>query len=1613
MITAQGYSVGETVAETAGFTAYRARRDRDGQKVVLKVLRVQGARSADIARFKHQYDRIARIVSPRIVTVHGIEETPGALLIAQEDFTTRDLASVLRTRGKLPVREALEIGRAIAEALAAIHDAGLVHRDLRPHNVLIDENAHVKLTGFGVDAEITRAHESLYAPAILTDVLPYVSPEQTGRMNRGVDYRSDLYSLGVILYQALTGKRPFSATDPMELFHAHLASLPPPVDQVDHAIPSPVARVIEKLLEKNAEERYQSAKGLIADLDRCLTAVSADRPIEPFNPGRDDRTDLFRIHQKLYGRERDIDALVGSFERVLAGSREIVLVSGYSGIGKSSLVQEILKPLARQRGYYTSGKYDQFNRDTPYSAVIQAFDGLVRQILTESEARIAKWKAGLLEALGSNGQVICDVIPSLVHILGEQPPVPALGPVEAQNRLNLSFLRFVSVFAKQAHPLVLFLDDLQWIDLASLGLLRSLLADETFESFFFCGAYRDNEVSPGHPFVMIVEELRRAGMLVTDIVLAPLERRHLLQMLTDSLGRDDAGPLADAVLKKTGGNPFFVKRFVRSLHDNGVLAYAPSVGWRWDLAKIDALAYTDNVVDLMVRTIQRLPAQTQEALKLAAAIGNRFDLDVLATVAECSPEEAYGRLERAVEEGLLSASRAGYRFAHDKVQEAAYSMIPIGDRPGFHLRIGRLLSRKLDLSDSQNIFDIVGHLNSAGDLVATPAERLILARMNLDAAGRAEESAAFGAALRYLELGLARLPEDAWTSNYHLRLAYALKTGLMLSLSGRHDEALETLSDCLEHADGRLERTEVLRLKMNVYVLKNDLPAALAEGLSALRAFDIDLPPFPDEATLEAQIQTTMAIVAERSIEALPDLPPLADPEIRALQNVLQELFAPTYFLATNNYGISVAKILELTFRHGLSGSALYGCVIFGSLLCIRGDLEGGYRFGKAAVALAERWVDKKNEAMLRNMWGGFIQHWKEPLAACRETLLAGIHAGLETGQYIWAFYNTVNVATNSFMRGLPLADILAEVKSFQPLYKLDRFNAITWMASAVGQIAHNLTNEVEHPSRLVGPHVDIEAVIEDLRRIDSKSALFFADLYITFGCAFQGDFEQGARVAMRADPDITGIAAWHGTPSFHCYAGLALTQAATTAPPEERARMLARAEIFSAKLVRWAEFGPQTLGHRSALLLADLERVRGDARAAGDRYDDAIALAKQGRYIHDEALANELCGRHYLALGKTTIARAYLTEAHRLYDGWGASTAVRRLERAHPDLVPREREAPAQDAASLDIASILKASQAISGEIVHGRLLDALMRILLENAGARRGMLLLEREGALVVEAEHCVGEESVRVLDAQPLESRSDLPASVVTYAARTRETVLLDESVGEGPFGHDPYFSDSAPRSALAAPIVSKGRLAGVIYLENDLTSFTFTPDRVEILGLLSTQAAIAIENARLYADLEQKVAERTAELRRAHDDILALSHAEQEAQQALIERQKEVIHSLSTPIIEVWDGVIAVPLMGAVDDQRSEDIMGRLLDRISRASCRSVILDLTGVEVVDPHSAERIVRIVQAARLLGSRVLVTGIRPAVAQAMIHLGADLTGLTTRATLRDALRLCMRERA
>ena len=673
MITISGYEITEQIYDGVRAVVYRGRREKDNLPVVVKIHKTDFPSSKEIARFRREVEIGTMFDSKGIIKYYGTERYKNADALITEDFGAVALAEVIPEDG-MDIKTFLLVAIQLAQALGEVHKKGIIHKDIKPRNITINpETQTTKLIDFGISSQLSRENQSIKNPTMLEGTLAYMSPEQMGRMNRAIDYRTDFYSLGVTFYEMLTGFLPFDASDPMELVHCHIARAPTPPHERNKEIPPVVSDMVMKLLAKTAEERYQSANGLAVDFQKCLTAWELTGSIENIIIGEKDVSARFEIPQKLYGRESEIDTLMAAFARVSQGTKEMMLVSGYSGIGKSALVNEIHKPIVEKRGYFISGKFEQLQRNIPYAALIMAFRGLIRQLLTESDAQVEQWKEKLLAALGKNGQIIINVLPELELIIGTQPAVPELPPVESQNRFNLLFQRFVHAFTQKEHPLVLFLDDLQWADSASLKAIELLITDAETQYLFLIGAYRDNEVTDAHPLMLSLEQIQTTEAVINWIHLQPLDMASLNQLAADTLACDieKSKPLAELVMGKTNGNPFFINQFLTEIYEAGLLIFDYNQGsWQWEIAKIEQSEITDNVVDLMVGKIQKLPVSTQEVLKLAACIGNQFDLHTTSVIHEKSSSGTADDLWEALQEGLIAPLGDDYKFLTGDVTQS-------------------------------------------------------------------------------------------------------------------------------------------------------------------------------------------------------------------------------------------------------------------------------------------------------------------------------------------------------------------------------------------------------------------------------------------------------------------------------------------------------------------------------------------------------------------------------------------------------------------------------------------------------------------------------------------------------------------------------------------------------------------------------------------------------------------------------------------------------------------------------------------------------------------------------------------------------------------------------
>jgi PAS domain S-box-containing protein len=1369
----------------------------------------------------------------------------------------------------------LRIAIHLSVALGHLHERGLIHRDIKPSNVLVNPaTGEVWLTGFGIASRLPRERLLPDPPENMVGTFAYMAPEQTGRMNRSVDSRSDLYSLGVTLYEMLTGTLPFAGTDPIEWMHCHIARKPAPPDTKRAFLHPAVSAIVMKLLAKTAEERYQTARGLAEDLRHCLAEWEVTNRIEPFPIGARDTPDRLLISEKLYGRSREIEALCASFEQVVAnGKPELVLVSGYSGVGKSSVVNELHTAFVPPHGLFASGKFDQYKRDIPYATLAQAFQGLVCLLLRKSEAELEIWRDSLRDALGTNGQLIVNLVPELTLIIGEQPAVSHLPPQDAQGRFQLAMRRFIGVFAKMEHPLVLFLDDLQWMDAATLELLEDLLTGADVQHLLVIGAYRDNEVSGTHPLMRTIDTIRQAGTAVHHMVLAALAPEDIAQWIADSLHStaEQVLPLARLVNEKTGGNPFFTIQFLHTLVEASLLTFDHRhAQWCWNLACIRAMGYTDNVADLMISRLNRLSAQTRTMLQTLACIGSDTTMETLSIVSGIARDDIHAVLWDAVRLELIIRCAIGYKFAHDRVQEAAYSSIPEASRAEVHLRIGRLLKAQIpEEKHAEAIFEIVNQLNRGMLLINAESERQQLVALNLCASRRARDATAYAAALAYLSAGASLLPSDAWEHRYEQTFALELSQAECEFLTGDLPGAETRLVQLSMRARSTVDQAAVTCLRVDLYTALNQSERAVQVCLDYLRGLGVHWSPHPSVEEGRAEFQRILTKLGDRSIDQLFTLPLMDDPSSLATMDVLTKAFPPALFTDANLLSLAACWAVNLSLARGNSDGS---CVAYVWLGMIAGphfdNYAAGFQFGNLGYELVEKRGLKRFQARTCLWFGQFVVPWTKHVRASRDLFRRAFDAANKVGDLTIAAYACNNLNTNFLAVGDPLATTQHEAEHGLEFARNARFNFVVDIISAQLRLIRTLRGLLPKFGCFNDSEFD-ETAFE--RHLASEPSLALPECWYWTrklqARFYAGDY-RSAIVALRNAERLL----WTSPNIFEraeCLFYGALCHAALCDSDESGPRREHLDALMShqTQFDIWARNSPENFEHRFALVRAEIARLEGRAFDAMRLYELAIRSARENGFVHNEALANELAGRFHLSWGLDTSGYSHLQHARACYAAWGADGKVRQLDERYPRLtaldMKRTAVAEAHDTQQLDIATLAKASQALSSEMELPRLIENLMTILLQDAGADRGLLLTPQKDAYTIEAEAQVCGDNLLLRHGSICDAR--VPESVIRYAMRTQQSVVIDDAGRPNPFTNDPYLIERQPRSVFCLALVRQGKLTGLLYLENSVASHVFTERRARLLELLASQAAIALENARLYSDL----CEREAKVRRLVD------------------------------------------------------------------------------------------------------------------------------------------------
>jgi len=1458
------------VRQDAESVLFRGLRELDGAPTLLLALASEHPGSESLARLEHEHKLKDELAPEWAVQPLQILHHNGRPMLLLADPGGEFLDQLLGQ--PMQLTQFLNIAIALSATLARLHARGLIHKDLKPANIIFEpKTGAVRLTGFGIASRLPRERQAPAPPEFIAGTLAYMAPEQTGRMNRSIDARSDLYALGVTLYQMVTGVLPFTAADPLEWVHCHIARQPVPPRERVKRIPEPLSAIIMKLLAKTAEERYQTAAGVQADLQRCLTEWETGGDIAPFPLGAHDVSDRLRIPERLYGREREFGTLLNAFERVVEGGvSELVLVSGYSGIGKSAVVNELHKALVPPGGLFAAGKFDQYKRNVPYATLSQAFQTLVRQILSKSEAEVSQWRDALREALGVNGQLIVNLIPELELVIEKQPPVADLPPQDAQRRFQMVFRHFLGAFARPEHPLALFLDDLQWLDAATLALMEDLLTHADVRHLLLIGAYRDNEVSPSHPLMRTLEAFHKSGARVHEIVLSPLALDDVGRLVADALHSERAQPLAKLVHEKTGGNPFFTIQFLTALAEEQLLAFDRDAGtWIWDIARIRGKGYTDNVVELMIGKLKRLPAITQEALKLLACLGNGAEIATLTMIRDQSEEALHTASWEAARTGLIFRLDGSYAFLHDRVQEAAYALIPDDERASAHLAIGRLLASRTPPEElEEKIFEIVNQLNRGAALLIDRDEKTQVATLDLRAGRKAKAAAAYASASVYLAAGIALLDEGDWSSQYDLMFSLWLERADCEFLSGNFDEAEGLISELLSRSASKVDQAAAYRVKIDLHVMKSENTEAVDSALKCLRLFGIDMSAHPTREQVHAEYENVWKNLDERSIESLIDLPLMTDREMQAAMRTLSLLYPPALFTDLNLVYLHLCHMVNVSLKYGTTDASAPGYAWFGTILGPQlHRYTDGYRFGKLACELVEKrdfLAYKAKTYFSMEM----VVLWTQPITTALQYIRAAFRAGVETGDLTIACYSCNHAITDLLLRGDPLDEVWSETERGLSFVRKARFRDVADVIVSQQRFIQNMRGETTTFSTFSDADFNEETFEADLGE-DRMSTMVCWYWILKLQARFlSGDYEAAIAAAEKATALLWSSDSHIQLLDYHYYSALAIAAVYDTAPLDRQKEWLEQLSSHVDQLREWAEHCSATFPDKHALVSAEIARIEGRDLDAMRLYEQTIRLAREQEFVQNEGLAYELAARFYAARGFEVFAHTYLRNARYCYLRWGALGKVRQLDQVYPHL---RGEEPAPGPTStigapvehLDLATVMKVSQAVSGEIVLEKLIDTLMRTAIEHAGAQRGLLILPRGDELRITAEATTSGDSiiVRLQEA----SVAAVPESIVHYVVRTQQSVILDDASAQNPFSGDTYIGQHHARSILCLPLMNQSKLIGVLYLENNLTPHVFTPTRTAVLKLLASQAAISLENTRLYGDLQQ----REAKIRRLVD------------------------------------------------------------------------------------------------------------------------------------------------
>ena len=1514
-------------------TIYLDNKDNE-RPVVIKMLKDVDPAGRQLEYLHNEFNLTHELTLPQVRKAYrlGSFEDRAAIFLEHVPGTSLKEGFI---KTEKPFEEKLGVAIEVVKALEAIHGAGIIHRDFTSNNILVissDKGPTVKVIDFAFATDQTSEDR----PASLEGTLAYISPEQTGRVEGAVDIRSDLYSLGVSLFEVFTGRLPFEHKEPAELVHAHLATTPPAPETIQPTIPHVLSEILLRLLEKNPAARYQSATGLLADIEQCLQLWKEEGDIPDFELGTRDLTGKLELSDALYGRKKEVRHLQKSLERVCLGTVELLVIKGYAGIGKSALVNRFRGRVGEKGGYFAMGDFDQLQSNVPYQGINRAFSQLVRQLLTESSNRLEAWKQKILQAVGENGKLLIDVVPELQLIIGEQPEVPEIGATEAQNRLRYTFLNFIKELSDAQHPLVFFLDDCQWADGDSIDLIELLLTHPDNQYFWIITALRDNEIEADHPLLRAYSRLAAKGALAEQLTLHNLDEAAVNKLISGALrcGKKDCALLSELVYSKTQGNPFFVRQMLMSLFDKGLLSFSQQDRrWAWDHHAILQLNISDNVVEVMAGKVQQLPFATQEVLKKAACIGNKFAFSTLKAIHEASDEELNMALARAIDEGLVADLTSTqtpeapiFSFTHDRIRQAVYSLISEAATPAIHLKIGKLVLDQLEKQKDpallkENIFDIVGQWNRGISLVAGREEKRILARLHYLAGQKANSAAAYKTALSYLEQGLELLSTYGWENNYGLNHGLASEAMQAAFLEGNYGLLMQLSDRLIRQSVNLVDKVKAYELRTQALLAQDKLPEAAEEGLEFLKLLGIIFPSSPNQFDITLSYLKTRWMLRGLGKEEILRLPEMTDPLKLAAMRVISLIEPLIQITRPSLTPLLAFKQLEICIKFGLSPIASATFVGYGVMLATHfGRIDKGYAYAEMGLALLERFKSDGYKARTYHVFYATLAPYQLALRDCLTPLLEGFESGLNAGDLSNATFCITKYVYFAYLSGVELGSLEAKLVNYiREIKRRGQHIGLNYLNLEL-QVIQNLLHPSAKPYLLEGKSNGDDEIIEDHLHTHDQPAQYNVYLNKMILAYLFEAYDAGKEYGKEANKVLqrSGLV----KEAHHwMYEALINLACFPEARPSEQKELMATVEDSLDALSALAEYAPMNYLHKYYLVEAEKHRVLGEEDAARTLYEKTIVLAKEHEFTNEEALAWELTGKFFREQGHRFLAETHLLQAWKVYRSWGALAKTAFLEQRYPHFIGQSiRKENTSSSSSLrstssndslkgiDLESITKASIALSGEVVLSNLLEKMMQIAMENAGAERGAFIENQQGKLLVLA-HGTAQAGIKVRERIPLEEAPNLSQAIVNYVARTQKPIVLQHAAENKSYQQDAYIREHSPKSVLCYPIAHKGHLTGLIYLENNLTIGAFTQDRIEIFRLLSSQIAISFENARLYEHLDEKVRLRTKELDRKNRQLASTVNKLQSTQSQLVQSEKMaslgqltagIAHEINNPI-----------------------------------------------------------------------------------------------------------------